>query len=44
MLWQHSAGARARLVERQETGDGVATLFDLLLEIFDEQGIQVILR
>ncbi|WP_234381263.1 barstar family protein [Streptomyces sp. NRRL F-5122] len=44
LLWQHSAGARARLVERQETADGVATLFDLLLEIFDEQGIQVILQ
>lgn len=42
--WDSSAEARARLVERVPTGDGEVSLFDLLLEIFDDQGVSVILR
>ncbi|WP_369256377.1 barstar family protein [Streptomyces sp. R35] len=42
--WQHSAEARARLVESRNTDHGAGTLFDLLLEIFGAQGIRVHLR
>ncbi len=44
LQWQYSAVARARLAELRATGEGEAILFDLLLEIFQEQGIQVILQ
>lgn len=44
LQWQHSAVAKARLVDSRATGDGAATPFEVLLEIFDEQGIQVALR
>lgn len=43
--WQHAAEARARLAEPVPTGEGeTTTLFDLLLEILEEHGVQVILR
>lgn len=42
--WRSSAGARARLVERVPTRGGEASLFDLLLEIFEERGVDVVLR
>ncbi|MFF3542201.1 barstar family protein [Streptomyces platensis] len=42
--WGSSAEARARLVERVPTRGGEASLFDLLLEIFGEQGVDVVLR
>ncbi|MFC4034610.1 barstar family protein [Streptomyces polygonati] len=42
--WDSSAEARARLAERVSTGDGEASLFDLLLEILEERGVSVILR
>ncbi|AJC53338.1 hypothetical protein GZL_00734 [Streptomyces sp. 769] len=43
--WQHAAEARARLAEPVPTGEGeTTTLFDLLLEILEERGVQVILR
>lgn len=42
--WQQSEEARARLVESREVGQGVGTLFDLLLEILGEQDIRVLLR
>ncbi|MGA5559603.1 barstar family protein [Streptomyces platensis] len=42
--WRSSAEARARLVQRVPTRRGEASLFDLLLEIFEEQGVKVALR
>ncbi|UNO43643.1 barstar family protein [Streptomyces sp. MST-110588] len=48
--WQCSAEARARLAEHRPAGGGEADeadeapLFDLLLTIFEEQGVHVVLR
>ncbi|KOV18918.1 Barstar domain containing protein [Streptomyces sp. XY413] len=42
--WDSSAEARQRLVERVPAGDRELVLFDLLLEIFEERGVNVILR
>lgn len=42
--WDSSAEARKRLVERVPAGDRELVLFDLLLEIFEERGVNVILR
>ncbi|WP_030688476.1 barstar family protein [Streptomyces sp. NRRL B-1347] len=42
--WDSSAEARERLVERVPAGDRELVLFDLLLEIFEERGVNVILR
>ncbi|MFE0171357.1 barstar family protein [Streptomyces sp. NPDC059002] len=42
--WDSSAEARAGLAENMPTDDGEASLFDLLLEIFEERGVSVILR
>ncbi|MFE5590013.1 hypothetical protein [Streptomyces sp. NPDC056549] len=39
-----SAEARARLVERAPAGARGLALFDLLLAIFEERGVNVILR
>ncbi|MEV2279154.1 barstar family protein [Nocardiopsis sp. NPDC049922] len=44
LYWGSSAEARARLAERVPTGDGDVALFDLILEIFEEQGVNVVLR
>ncbi|MGW1996048.1 barstar family protein [Embleya sp. NPDC001921] len=44
LQWDYSADARACLAERVPTDDGDVTLFDLLLEIFEERGVRVILR
>ncbi|WP_017588695.1 barstar family protein [Nocardiopsis ganjiahuensis] len=42
--WDFSAESRARLVERVPTGRDDVALFDLLLEIFEEGGVNVVLR
>ncbi|WP_455770650.1 hypothetical protein [Streptomyces erythrochromogenes] len=42
--WDSSAQAKARLQERVPSGEREVALFDLLLEIFEEQGVSVILR
>ncbi|MEV8341258.1 barstar family protein [Streptomyces niveus] len=42
--WNSAAEAKARLVERVPHGDGDISLFDLLLEIFAERGVDVVLR
>lgn len=42
--WSSAAEASARLVERVPGGDGDVSLFDLLLEIFGERGVDVVLR
>ncbi|MFD0068387.1 barstar family protein [Streptomyces sp. NPDC056690] len=42
--WGFSAQAKARLPERVPTGDREVALFNLLLEIFEEQGVSVVLR
>ncbi|MGC4943694.1 barstar family protein [Kribbella sp. DT2] len=42
--WESAATARARLVRRMPTRGGEATLFDLILEIFEDRGIAVVLR
>lgn len=42
--WDSSAESRARLVERVPTGRDDVALFDLLLEIFEEGGVNVVLR
>ncbi|MFD8739728.1 barstar family protein [Streptomyces sp. NPDC059618] len=42
--WDSSDQARARLVERVPVGDRDVSLFDLLLEIFEERRVSVILR
>ncbi|GAA2782705.1 barstar family protein [Kitasatospora paracochleata] len=44
LLWNSSAEARARLVERLPVGDREVALFDLLLEIFEERGVSVVLQ
>lgn len=44
LLWDSSAQARARLVERVSVGDRDVSLFDLLLEIFERRGVRVVLR
>ncbi|MFD8887938.1 hypothetical protein ACFV0H_36440 [Streptomyces erythrochromogenes] len=44
MHWDSSAQAKARLQERVPSGEREVALFDLLLEIFEEQGVSVILR
>jgi RNAse (barnase) inhibitor barstar len=44
LQWDSSAQARARLVERVPVGDRDVSLFDLLLEIFEERSVSVILR
>ncbi|MFF0205949.1 barstar family protein [Streptomyces sp. NPDC005017] len=42
--WDFSAQARARLRERVPCAEGEVALFDLLLEIFEDQGVSVVLR
>ncbi|MGQ7746943.1 barstar family protein [Streptomyces sp. WC2508] len=42
--WDSSAQAKARLQERVPSAEREVALFDLLLEIFEEQGVSVILR
>ncbi|MFD8543144.1 barstar family protein [Streptomyces sp. NPDC059649] len=42
--WQHSAASRTRLVNHPAVQDDTATLFELLLEIFEERGIEVVLK
>lgn len=42
--WDSSAQSKARLQERVPSGERKVTLFDLLLEIFEEQGVSFILR
>lgn len=42
--WDFSDEARERLGERVHAGDRKLVLFDLLLEIFDERGVNVVLR
>ncbi|MFE0801243.1 barstar family protein [Streptomyces sp. NPDC058812] len=42
--WDFSAQTRARLRERVPIGEREVALFDLLLEIFEEQGVSVTLR
>ncbi|WP_418960112.1 barstar family protein [Streptomyces tritici] len=42
--WDFSTEARAQLAGSVSTGDGDASLFDVLLEIFEERGVDVILR
>ncbi|GAB7029040.1 barstar family protein [Streptomyces sp. NPDC021749] len=44
MEWQHSAVSRAFLGDRPEVQEEAVTLFGLLLEIFEERGIEVILK
>ncbi|MFD7407744.1 barstar family protein [Streptomyces sp. NPDC059866] len=44
LQWESSAEASARLAERVPTDDGEASLFDLLLEIFERRGVSVVLR
>ena len=42
--WDSSAEARTRLAERVPTGDGEVSLFDLLMEIFEQRNVSVVLR
>ncbi|KNE84378.1 MULTISPECIES: barstar family protein [Streptomyces] len=42
--WQDSAEARSRLEEIRPGPDDEETLFDVILEIFEEQGVRVVLR
>ncbi|MEU3156896.1 hypothetical protein ABZ753_04785 [Streptomyces griseoincarnatus] len=42
--WDHSAESRARLAERVSVGDREVTLFELLLQIFEDRGLRVDLR
>ncbi|MFD6529104.1 barstar family protein [Streptomyces sp. NPDC060184] len=42
--WVNSADARARLTQPVPSGDREATLFDVILEIFEERGVTVLLR
>ncbi|WP_411081173.1 barstar family protein [Streptomyces sp. cmx-18-6] len=42
--WDSSAGSRARLPERVPSGEREVTLFDLILEIFEERGVSIALR
>ncbi|MFF7145615.1 barstar family protein [Streptomyces nodosus] len=44
LRWDSSAEARTRLAERVPIGDPDVSLFDLLLEIFEERGVSVILH
>lgn len=45
LFWDYSTEARTRLVERVPVGDGrEVTVFDLILEIFEERGVNVVLR
>ncbi|MFB6635597.1 barstar family protein [Streptomyces sp. NPDC056362] len=44
LYWDSSAEARARLVERVRADDREVTVFDLILEIFEERGVSVVLR
>ncbi|WP_037908635.1 barstar family protein [Actinacidiphila yeochonensis] len=44
LRWTCSAEARARLVERVPSDDGDVALFDVLLEIFEEHGVNVVLQ
>lgn len=44
LRWDSSAEARTRLAERVPTGDRDVSLFDLLLEIFEERGVSVTLH
>ncbi|MFE7530905.1 barstar family protein [Kitasatospora sp. NPDC057542] len=44
LRWESSAEARAALAERTPTSDGTASLFDLIVEIFEGRGISVVLR
>ncbi|WP_234386582.1 barstar family protein [Streptomyces sp. ERV7] len=44
LQWDSSAEARARLAEPVPTGDGEVSLFDLLLEIFEQRSVSVVLR
>ncbi|MGA5327751.1 barstar family protein [Streptomyces griseoincarnatus] len=44
LRWDHSAESRARLAERVSVGDREVTLFELLLQIFEDRGLRVDLR
>ncbi|WP_436952485.1 barstar family protein [Streptomyces sp. SudanB182_2057] len=42
--WDFSVEARARLAERVPTGDDEVSVFDLLLDIFEQRSVSVVLR
>ncbi|MEE4419111.1 barstar family protein [Streptomyces bugieae] len=42
--WQHSSVARTRLVNHPAVQDDTPSLFALLLEIFEERGVEVLLK
>ncbi len=44
LRWDHSAESRAGLAERVFVGDREVTLFELLLQIFQDRGLRVDLR
>ncbi|MFF7675333.1 barstar family protein [Actinacidiphila glaucinigra] len=44
LLWESSAETRTRLVELMPAGDREVTVFDLILEIFEARGVEIILR
>ncbi|MFG2987386.1 barstar family protein [Streptomyces sp. NPDC048258] len=42
--WHHSEVARSRLIKHDTIHGDTVTLFDILLEIFGDHGVEVILR